>query len=184
MSKPALYFLRSSEQKIATDMLRYSMRLDQLNKSLTDFPALNIYEKFYGLSAKDLGLYALVDNKIAGAVWIRLLKADDGAMAYVDANTPVLNIAVIPEFREKGIATAMLEQFLQEAGSVFEQISVSLLQDSHAVRLFEKFGFTKMPASEGKSPIDGKDVFTMLKKLQKKEVVRPTDGYDPRRWMD
>ena len=123
-------------------MLRYSMRLDQLNKSLTDFPALNIYEKFYGLSAKDLGLYALVDNKIAGAVWIRLLKADDGAMAYVDANTPVLNIAVIPEFREKGIATAMLEQFLQEAGSVFEQISVSLLQDSHAVKLFEKFGFT------------------------------------------
>jgi len=184
MPKPTLYFLRSSEQKITTDMLRYSMRLDQLNKSLTDFPALNIYEKFYGLSAKDLGLYALVDNKIAGAVWIRLLKADDGAMAYVDANTPVLNIAVIPEFREKGIATAMLEQFLQEAGSVFEQISVSLLQDSHAVKLFEKFGFTRVPASEGKSSIDGKDVFTMLKKLQKKEVVRPTDGYDPRRWMD
>jgi len=184
MPKPTLYFLRSSEQKITTDMLRYSMRLDQLNKSLTDFPALNIYEKFYGLSAKDLGLYALVDNKIAGAVWIRLLKADDGAMAYVDANTPILNIAVIPEFREKGIATAMLEQFLQEAGSVFEQISVSLLQDSHAVKLFEKFGFTRVPASEAKSPIDGKDVFTMLKKLQKKEVVRPTDGYDPRRWMD
>ena len=184
MPKSALYFLRSSEQKITTDMLRYSMCLDQLDKSLTDFPALNIYEKFYGLSAKDLGLYALVDNKIAGAVWVRLLKLEDGAMAYVDANTPILNIAVIPEFREKGIASVMLEQFLQEAGSVFEQISVSILQDSKAVKLFEKFGFTKVPASEGKSPIDGKDVFTMLKKLQKKEVVRPTDGYDPRRWMD
>jgi ribosomal protein S18 acetylase RimI-like enzyme len=184
MSKPALYFLRSSEQKITTDMLRYSMRLDQLNKSLSDFLALNIYDKFYGLSTKDLGLYALMDNKIAGAVWIRLLKAEDGAMGFVDANTPVLNIAVIPEFREKGIASAMLDQLLQEAGAVFEQISVSLLQDSHAVKLFEKFGFTKVTASEGKSPIDGKDVFTMLKKLQKKEVLRPTDGYDPRRWMD
>ncbi|WP_373036236.1 GNAT family N-acetyltransferase [Sulfurimonas sp.] len=184
MPKPTLYFLRSSEQKITTGMLRYSMRLDQLNKSLSDFPALSIYERFYGLSSKDLGLYALVDNKIAGAVWIRLLKPEDGAMAYVDANTPVMNIAVVPEFREKGIASAMLEQFLQEAGSVFEQISVSLLEDSHAVKLFEKFGFTKVPASEGKSPLDAKDVFTMLKKLQKKEVLRPTDGYDPRRWMD
>jgi ribosomal protein S18 acetylase RimI-like enzyme len=184
MSKIALYFLRSSEQKIATDMLRYSMHLDELNKSLTDFPQLSIYEKFYGLSTKDLGLYALVDNKIAGAVWIRLLKAEDGAMAYVDANTPVLNIAVIPELRKRGIASEMLEQFLQEAGAIFEQISVSLAQDSYALRLFEKFGFTQVPASEGKSPIDGKDVFTMLKKLQKKEVVRPTDGYDPRRWMD
>ncbi|NOR57032.1 MAG: GNAT family N-acetyltransferase [Sulfurimonas sp.] len=165
-------------------MLRYSMRLDKLNKSLSDFPALDIYEKFYGLSTKDLGLYALVDNKIAGAVWIRLLRAEQNAMGYVDANTPILNIAVIPEFRGKGIGSAMLDQLLQEAGVVFEQISVSVTQDSKAVELFEKFNFTKVESSEGKSPIDGSDVFTMLKKLQIKEVVRPTDGYDPRRWMD
>ncbi len=75
MSKATLYFLRSSEQKITTDMLQYSMRLDELAYSTSDFPALDIYEKFYGLSTKDLGLYALVENKISGAVWIRLLKS-------------------------------------------------------------------------------------------------------------
>ena len=165
-------------------MLRYSMRLDELNYSLADFPALKIHEKFYGLSTKDLGLYALVDNKISGAIWIRLLKAEDAAMGYVDANTPVLNIAVIPELRSKGIGSFMLSQLVEEAGAVFEQISVSILQDSKAVKLFEKFGFVKVEASEGKSPVDGSDVFTMLKKLERKEVVRPTDGYDPRRWMD
>ncbi|MDA3909053.1 MAG: GNAT family N-acetyltransferase [Sulfurimonas sp.] len=184
MPKPTLYFLRSSEQKITTDMLRYAMRLDELNYSLADFPALKIHEKFYGLSTKDLGLYSLVENKISGAVWIRLLKPEDAAMGYVDAETPILNIAVIPELREKGIGSAMLSQFLQEAGAVFEQISLSVLQDSKAVKLFEKFGFGKVEASEGKSPIDGSKVFTMLKKLEIKEVVRPTDGYDPRRWMD
>lgn len=184
MPNHILYFLRSSEQKITSDMLCYAMRLDELNKSISDFPMLSIYEKFYGLSAKDLGLYSLVENKIAGAVWIRLLKEEDGANGYVDANTPVLNIAVIPEFRGKGIGSAMLEQLLQEAGAVFEQISVSLLQDSKAVQLFKKLGFAKVEASEGKSPVDGSDVFTMLKKLEKKEVIRPTDGYDPRRWMD
>jgi hypothetical protein len=24
----------------------------------------------------------------------------------------------------------------------------------------------------------------MVKKLEKKEIIRPTDGYDPTRWMD
>lgn len=184
MPNPSLYFLRSSEQKIATDMLWYAMRLDETNKSLRDFPALSVYERFYGLSTKDLGLYSLVDNKISGAVWMRLLKPEDAAMGYVDASTPVLNIAVIPEFRNKGIGFAMLSQLLQEAGVVFEQVSISILQDSKSVKFFEKFGFVKVKDSENKSYIDGRSIFTMLKKLEKKEVVRPTDEYDPRRWMD
>ncbi|MEA2091922.1 MAG: GNAT family N-acetyltransferase [Campylobacterota bacterium] len=182
--KPILYFLRSSEQKITTDMLTFAMRLDKLNKTLQDFPQLNIYDRYYGLSSKDLGLYALYEHTIAGAVWIRLLRAEDGANGFVDANTPVLNIAVKPEFRGKGIGSAMLEQLLLEAGAVFEQISVSVVKNSKAVKFYEKFGFAKVEASEGKSPVDESEVFTMLKKLVKKEVVRPSDGYDPRKWMD
>jgi len=184
MLSRSLYFLRSSEQKIATDMLRYAMRLDEINKTVENFPELNIYDRFYGLSSKDLGLYALVEHKIAGAVWIRLLKEEDGAKGFVDADTPVLNIAVIPEFRGNGVGFAMLEQLLIEAAAVFGQISVSVVKDSKAVAFFEKFDFQKVEGSEGKSPIDESEVFTMLKKLQKKEIVRPTDGYDPRRWMD
>ena len=42
--KPTLYFLRSSEQKIVTDMLHYAMRLDEANKTLIDIPKLSIYE--------------------------------------------------------------------------------------------------------------------------------------------
>ena len=165
-------------------MLQYAMRLNELNKTLQDFPQLNIYDRYYGLSTKDLGLYALHEQTIAGAVWIRLLRSDDGANGFVDANTPVLNIAVKPEFRSKGIGSAMLAQLLIEAGAVFEQISVSVVKNSKAVEFFEKFGFTKLEASEGKSPVDESEVITMLKELEKKEIVRPTDGYDPRRWMD
>ncbi len=179
-----LYFLRSSEQKITTDMLAYAMRLDELNKTLQDFPELNIYDRFYGLTTKDLGLYALYENKIAGAVWIRQLKQEDGAKGFIDEATPILNITVKPEFRAQGIGTAMFEQFLLEAGALFEQISVSVLKGSKALKFYEKFGFVKVAGSDGKSPVDGSDVFTMIKKLVKKEVIRPTDGYDPRRWMD
>nr|WP_321267098.1 GNAT family N-acetyltransferase [uncultured Sulfurimonas sp.] len=184
MLKPTLYFLRSSEQKIATNMLRYSMRLDEYNKELQEFPQLSIYEKFYGLSSKDLGLYALVDNKIVGGVWIRKLKAEDNAQGFIDANTPILNIAVLPEFRRKGIASFMLEQLLQEAGAVFEKISVAPLKDSSIIEFFEKYGFKIVEDSQDKSIVDEKEILTMLKVLEFQEVVRPSDGYDPRRWMD
>ncbi len=182
--KPVLYFLRSSEQKIATDMLHYAARLDDMGKTLEDFPELAIYEKYYGLSHRDLGLYALAENGVAGAAWIRLLKQDDAPNAYVDEVTPVLTIGVKPEFRGQGIGSAMLEQLLLEAGALYGQISVSVVQDSPAVRLYERFGFVKVDDSEKKSPVDDSPVFTMTRKLLKKEVKRPSDGYDPTYWMD
>ena len=182
--KPILYFLRSSEQKIATDMLYYAARLDDAGKTLEDFPELAIFEKHYGLSRRDLGLYALAENGVAGAAWIRLLKKEDAPNAYVDEMTPVLTIGIRPEFRGQGVGSAMLEQLLLEAGALYEQISVSVIQDSPAVRFYERFGFVKVDGSEKKSPVDDSPVFTMRKKLLKQEVKRPSDGYDPTHWMD
>jgi ribosomal protein S18 acetylase RimI-like enzyme len=180
-----LYFLRSSEQKILTDMLHYAMRLDEVNESLSDIPKLAIYSEFYGFTSKDLGLYALVDNQLCGAVWIRRLNADHGSNGYIDDNTPILNIAVLPEFRGKGIGSQMMEQLFIEAGELYGQISVSVVYDSPAIRFYERHGFIRHDnGSVEQSFVDGKNVITLIKKLQKGAVIRPTDGYDPRRWMD
>lgn len=177
-----LYFLRSTEQKIASDMLHFAYRLDVLERSVEDFPALKIYTKEYGATHKDMGIYALKEHKIAGAAWIRLLSEE--ANAFVDEKTPILTIALKPEFRELSIGSAILDQLLLEAGTMYEQISVSVLKNSRAVKFYEKFGFVALENSDANSPMDGSEVFTMLKKLHIKEVVRPSDGYDPRRWMD
>lgn len=166
-------------------MLPYAMRLDQVNKTLSDIPKLAIYAEFYGFTSKDLGLYALVDNQLAGAVWIRRLNADHGSNAYVDDDTPILTIAVLPEFRRQGIGSLMMNQLILEAGVLYERISVSVVHDSPAIRFYEHHGF--IPHTNGcreKSFIDGSDVVTMVKKLPRAPVKRPTDGYDPRRWMD
>jgi len=85
---PALYFLRSSESKIVKDMTKYAHPQNE---------NLDIYYDFYGLTSKDLGLYALVDGVIAGAIWTRKF----------DEITPTLSLAVVPEFRAKGVATAI-----------------------------------------------------------------------------
>lgn len=181
---PTLYFLRSTEQKITTDMLYFAYRLDTCEKKLEDFSQLEIYNRYYGLSSKDLGLYALSGHIIAGAAWIRILKEDDNANGFIDDKTPILTIGVKPEFRNKGIASAMLEQLFLEAGALFEQISVSVLKEEKSVGFFKKFGFIEVLNSNNKSPIDGAKVITMIKKIPNERVTRPSDGYDPRKWMD
>ncbi|OHE06769.1 MAG: GNAT family N-acetyltransferase [Sulfurimonas sp. RIFOXYD12_FULL_33_39] len=165
-------------------MLHYAYRLDELGKSLEDFSQLEIFSRFYALSSKDLGLYALDEHTIAGAVWIRLLKKDDNANGFVNETTPILTIAVKPEFRNKGIGSAMLEQLFLEAGAIFEQISVSVLNSEKTVNYFKKFGFVEVENSQKTSPVDESEVITMVKKISNERVVRPSDGYDPRKWMD
>lgn len=181
---PTLYFLRSSEQKIATDMLKYAYRLNEIDKNIEDFPELEIFSRFYGLSSKDLGLYALGEQTIAGAAWIRLLKEEDNALGFVNEKTAVLTIGVKPEFRGKDIASAMLEQLFLEAGAVFEQVSVSVLNNERGVSFFKKFGFVEVEKSQSYSPVDGSEVITMVKEISNEKVIRPSDGYDSSKWMD
>ena len=150
-----LYFLRSSESKIVTDMLQYAHEPNQKNKK--------IYTEFYGLKPTDLGLYALHQGEIAGAIWSREL----------DKGVPVLSLAVVPKHRDKGVARQMMEQFFIEAAASYEELLVDA-QEEKNVSFYEKFGFLRVDNEKLK----------MRLKLVKKEILRPSDGYDPTRWMD
>jgi len=147
---PALYFLRSSEGKIAKDMTQIAYGED-----------LEKYYKNYGLNSSDLGLYALIDNQITGAVWVR----------YID-NKAVLSVAVKEPFRNKQIASHMLNQLFLEAGTIYDTLHVEIDEDTKEVQFFEKLGFVKQDKS------------SMTKNIKNEAIVRPTDGYDPTRWMD
>lgn len=152
MIKTELYFLRSSEAKIVADMLHLAHDAKEENKKL--------YTEFYGLKPTDLGLYALHLGEIAGAIWSREI---DGKAT--------LSLSVLEKFRAQDIGTKMMNQFLLEAGELYEEIEVYAYNDD-LKKFYTKFDFI----------YDAKGM--MLRKLEKKEVIRPSDGYDPRRWMD
>ena len=154
MSKE-LYFLRSSEQKIVIDMFKLAHPSDSEN--------LLKYTEYYGLTTKDLGLYAMVNNEIAGAIWSRKLSPEEA---------PRLSVAVVPKFKRTGVGIFMMEQFLQEAGALYDEIVIDISHKPKAIKFYDKFDFIN----------DGN--LLLSKKLQRKEVFRPTDGYDPTRWMD
>jgi len=122
---------------------------------------IKTYTEFYGLKATDLGLYALHLGEIAGAIWTREIDAK-----------PVLSMAMLEKFRGQGIGSQMMVQFLVETGGVYEEIEVFAYNED-AKKFYEKFDF-----------VYDEDRDMMIKKLEKKEIIRPSDGYDPHRWMD
>ena len=167
-----LFFLRSSEQKIAYNILPYALALDE------NPPILNVYTSDYGFKSSDVGIYSQTDNVVSAAAWMRLYKQSDGVCGYVDDVTPVLVIGVIPDVRGNGVGSLIIDQLLQEAAVIYEQISVSVRSNSREVKFYEQLGFVPLIDSEQI------DILIMIKKLEKKAITRPTDGYDPRRWMD
>jgi len=166
MENIELYFLRSFEQEIAKEILYYASRLDDENKTLADVPQIAKYVEYYGLYKSDIGVYALVDNKLAGAAWVRLLTGENNrGFGFVDEKTPELVFGVKPEFRNLGIGTKILEQLINEVSMSFSQISLSVREDNPAIKLYERFGFEKIEGSDDYNKERDIRVFTMLKKL-------------------
>jgi len=151
-----LYFLRSSEQNIVNTLVKIAQPSE----------LQNTYSKLYSLTTKDLGLYTLVNKEIAGAIWSREL--DNTGIAR-------LSVAIVPAFKNEGIGSFMMEQFLQEVATRYTEISIDISHKPKSLPFYEKFGFTQQ---------NHQSSLILHKTLEKKAVVRPTDGYDSSRWMD
>ncbi len=54
-----------------------------------------------------------------GAAWLRLFPASDPVYGFVDALTPKLSVAILPQYRGRGIGSRLLGGLLQEAPVVF-----------------------------------------------------------------
>lgn len=159
-----LYFLRSSEQFIVKDLLRYAARLDESGKTVEAYPALEQYHRNYGNYNGDIGVYAIVDHKVAGGAWARMLLKGFG---HLDNATPELMFAVLPEYRDRGLGTLLLEHLFKEAAKIYPQLSLSVGIENPALTLCERLGFTKVEGSEH-TGIGGTNAFVMVKQLEKK----------------
>jgi len=160
-----LYFLRSSEQSIAKELLYYAARLDQSKQSLDEFPELEQYVRNFGTYSGDIGVYMMAGGKVAGAAWVRLLANGFG---HIDHDTPELILAVKPEFRNQGLGSSIMEQLFIEVSKVFSQMSLSVREDNPVISLYERLGFEKVQGSEHPNPA-GTHSFKMLKTFEQRE---------------
>ena len=160
-----LYFLRSTEQYLAKELLYYAAHLDKSDKALSDFPELTQYEEHFGSYNGDIGVYILADAKVAGGAWVRLLVK---GKAYVNNDTPELTLSIKPDFEGKGIDTALLQQLFIETSKLYSQMSVSVRDIPSEVKFYEELGFVKCENTVHKDVL-GVSSFIMIKKLEKLE---------------
>jgi ribosomal protein S18 acetylase RimI-like enzyme len=112
-------------------------------RNIVEKPELRKYYNDWGKTG-DLGYVAYTEDCTVAAVWIRLLKGELKGYGYVDDNTPELSIAVLPEFRNQGIGSDLLNMIINEAGSTFRNISLSVTKDNPARHLYERSGFVEI----------------------------------------
>jgi ribosomal protein S18 acetylase RimI-like enzyme len=158
-----LYFLRSTEQYLAKELLYYAAHLNKSDKTLGDFPELNQYEEHFGSYDGDIGVYILADAKVAGAAWVRILP---NGKAYINNTTPELTLSIKPDFKGKGIDTALLIQLFAETSKLYSQMSVSVRDIPSVIKFYEELDFIKCENTEHKNAL-GVASFIMLKKLEK-----------------
>jgi len=90
----------------------------------------------------DSGLIALdAEGKKLGAAWLKLLTADNPGWGYIGDTIPELCLALLPEYRGRGIGSALLKQLIAETREKYPKISLSVDPRNEALRLYQHLGF-------------------------------------------
>lgn len=111
-------------------------------------PGVRIYAEAWGRPG-DVGVVAVVEGVDAGACWMR--KVPDGqGLAWVDAHTPQLGIALEPAYQHRGFGRPLMQAALRaafEAG--YGQVSLTVHPENPARRMYERCGFREVGVRNG-----------------------------------
>lgn len=140
--------IKKNEYPILSDFLYEAIfipeGMDKPPKSIIEQPELQVYIEDFG-KADDWGLVVEIEEKIVGAVWVRIMN-DYG---HIDDKTPSLAISLYEEYRNFGIGTALMGamlQFLRAKG--YKQTSLSVQKANYAVNMYRKAGFEVVDENE------------------------------------
>lgn len=101
--------------------------------------SLWIYIEEFGTKKDDHCFVAEIDGKIVGAVWVRCIKA----FGHIEDNVPEFAISTYPQYRGKGIGTALMRKMLEHLKLYgYSKASLAVQKDNYAVEMYQKVGFT------------------------------------------
>ncbi len=107
-------------------------------KTVIHLPELQEYVVDFGKKQHDKAFVAEVEGNVIGVVWVRVMN-DYG---HIDNNTPSLAMSVHKNYRNLGIGTDLLNQFLTTLkADGYSKISLSVQKENYAVKLYTKVGF-------------------------------------------
>ena len=122
-------------------------------------PEIFVYIKDFG-GKDDCGKVAEQAGKPIGAAWTRIIPA----YGHIDSRTPEIAISVLPEHRDEGLGTTLMEclfESLKERG--YSRTSLSVQKNNPAVRFYKRLGYK---ITDEKLDHVGHEDYIMVKELQ------------------
>jgi ribosomal protein S18 acetylase RimI-like enzyme len=117
-------------------------------RDVLQHPGVRIYAENWGRPT-DVGVVAQVQGADAGACWLRLLPENTG-LAYVDARTPQLGIALMPAFQHRGFGRPLMLAGLRAAAHAgYTRVSLTVHPQNPAIALYERCGFERRGTRNG-----------------------------------
>ena len=114
-------------------------------RSIVNTPELQVYVEKFGTQKHDRALVAEVDDKVVGAVWVRIMN-DYG---HVDGETPSFAISLYKEYRGLGIGTEMMRKMLSNLKDCgYEKASLAVQKANYAVKMYCNVGFKIVDENE------------------------------------
>ncbi|NJO40286.1 MAG: GNAT family N-acetyltransferase [Cyanobacteria bacterium CRU_2_1] len=138
--------LTDQDEPIVWEMLMYAAQEPSL-QAVQAQDCLTHYAADWGRTG-DMGFVACTEKQSIGAAWLRLWLNTDKGFGYVEDSIPELAMAVIPEYRGKGIGTALLMQVLKSAQIDYAAVSLNVRSNNPVVALYQRAGFVKVEGSE------------------------------------
>jgi ribosomal protein S18 acetylase RimI-like enzyme len=138
--------LTNQDESTVWEMLMYAAQEPSL-QAVQAQDCLIRYASDWGRSG-DMGFVACTEKQAIGAVWLRLPFNADKRFGYVEDSITELTMAVVPEYRGKGIGTALMMQALKSAQTDYAAVSLNVRSNNPVVALYERAGFVKVEGSE------------------------------------
>lgn len=142
-------FINKNEYKILDDFLYEAIFIPEgaelPPREIINQPELQVYIDAFGKMEDDICFVAEVENKIVGAVWIRVM--DD--YGHIEEGVPSFAISLYKEYRGNGIGTALMKKMLielKERG--YSKASLAVQKANYAVKMYKNVGFEIVDENE------------------------------------
>lgn len=141
--------INSNEYKVLDDFLYEAIFIPEgvevPPREIINAPELQVYVKDFGMQEGDICFVAEAEEKIVGAVWVRIM--DD--YGHVENGVPSFAISLYKEYRGFGIGTAMMKQMLTELKlRGYQKTSLAVQKENYAVKMYKKVGFEIVDENE------------------------------------
>ncbi|WP_432351969.1 GNAT family N-acetyltransferase [Sporosarcina sp. A2] len=109
-------------------------------RTILDEPSVSKFFDGWGEQSDDIGLIAERGEQPVGAIWLRLF--DKEQKSYGDEETPEIGMAILKEFRGKGIGSTLMGMLETQAKNYgYQKLFLSVDPRNPARRLYEHLGY-------------------------------------------